>query len=199
MGSNPATPTIAPGPSRSGGFVVPGVPLLGTAARMGHSAVVTDVHIRRGGTDDGEAAAAITDAAYRPWVPVIGRRPAPMTADHTAAAGEGALWLAEAGDLPVGVLVLRDHDDHLLIESVAVTPDAQHSGVGRALLAFAEHRARSTGIAELRLYTHERMTSNIALYEGLGYRITRRAEEDGFARVHMTKALQAKSASGADE
>jgi ribosomal protein S18 acetylase RimI-like enzyme len=199
VGSNPATPTIAPGPSRSGGFVVPGVPLLGTAARMRHSAVVTDVHIRRGGTADGEAAAAITDAAYRRWVPVIGRRPAPMTADYTAVAGEGALWLAEAGRTPVGVLVLRDHDDHLLIESVAVAPDAQHSGVGRALLAFAEHCARSRGIAELRLYTHERMTSNIALYERLGYRITRRAEEDGFARVHMTKALQAKSASGADE
>jgi hypothetical protein len=43
------------------------------------------------------------------------------------------------------------------------------------------------------------MTSNIALYERLGYRITQRAEEDGFARVHMAKTIQAKSASGPDE
>jgi len=82
---------------------------------------------------------------------------------------------------------------------VAVAPDAQHSGVGRALLAFAERRALGAGVRELRLYTHERMTANIALYERLGYRITWRAEEDGFARVHMAKTVQAKSASGADE
>ncbi|HET6824682.1 MAG TPA: GNAT family N-acetyltransferase, partial [Amnibacterium sp.] len=133
------------------------------------------------------------------WVPVIGREPAPMAADHAALADEGALWLAEDGGLPVAVLVLREREDHVLIESVAVAPEAQHSGVGRALLAFAEGRARTAGVGELRLYTHERMTANIALYERLGYRISRRAEEDGFARVHMTKAVQAKSASGADE
>jgi ribosomal protein S18 acetylase RimI-like enzyme len=160
---------------------------------------VPRLRISRATAADVEAAAGITDAAYRRWVPVIGREPAPMAADHTALAEERVLWLAEDGGLPVGVLVLREHSDHLLVESVAVAPDAQHSGVGRALLAFAERRALAAGIRELRLYTHERMTANIALYERLGYRITRRAEEDGFARVHMTKTVQAKSASGADE
>jgi ribosomal protein S18 acetylase RimI-like enzyme len=112
---------------------------------------------------------------------------------------DDALWLAEDEGSAVGVLVLRRHPDHLLVESVAVAPSAQHAGVGRAMLAFAEGRARAAALPELRLYTHERMTANIALYERLGYRVTARAEEHGFARVHMAKRVQAKSASGADE
>ncbi|HEY0375084.1 MAG TPA: GNAT family N-acetyltransferase [Amnibacterium sp.] len=157
-------------------------------------------HIRRATSADADRAAVITRAAYSPWVPVIGREPAPMSADHAALAREGALWIADDDDgRSVGVLVLRAEPDHLLVQSVAVDPDAQRSGVGRALLAFAEQHALEAGLPELRLYTHERMTTNIALYERLGYRITRRAEQDGFARVHLAKRVQAKSASGADE
>jgi ribosomal protein S18 acetylase RimI-like enzyme len=161
---------------------------------------MTDLRIRRATAADVHAAAEITRAAYAPWVPVVGREPAPMAADHTALAEDGALWLAEtATGAPVGVLVLRSRADHLLIESVAVTPEAQHAGVGRALLAFAEDHARAASLPELRLYTHQRMAANIALYERLGYRVTRSIEEGGFARVHMAKPVQAKSASGAEE
>jgi ribosomal protein S18 acetylase RimI-like enzyme len=122
-----------------------------------------------------------------------------MSADHAALARDGALWVAEDEASVVGVLVLLAARDHLLVESVAVAPEAQRSGVGRALLAFAEHHALEAGLPELRLYTHELMTANIALYERLGYRITHRTEQDGFARVHLAKGVQAKSASGADE
>jgi ribosomal protein S18 acetylase RimI-like enzyme len=114
---------------------------------------------------------------------------------------EGDLWLAEEEGAFLGVLVLVPQPDHLLLESVAVAPEAQGRGVGSALLAFAEDRAAALGLPEVRLYTHERMTENIARYERRGYRETHRAEQDGFRRVFLTKRLpgQAKSASGADE
>jgi ribosomal protein S18 acetylase RimI-like enzyme len=160
-----------------------------------------EFRIRRATPADGPAAEAVTRAAYARWVPVVGREPAPMTADHGRLASDGALWLAEDQGVALGVLVLRDGPDHLLLESVAVAPEAQGHGVGRGLIAFAEDRARAAGLPEARLYTHERMTENIRLYERLGYRETHRAEQDGYARVFLTKALrpQAKSASGADE
>jgi len=158
-------------------------------------------HIRRATAADAPVATAITRAAYLPWVPIIGREPGPMSADLAASAEAGVLWIAEDDGTAVGVLVLVPHPDHLLLESVAVAPDAQGRGIGSALLRFADEQAAAAGLPEVRLYTHERMTTNIRRYERHGYRETHRAREDGFQRVFLTKRIvpQAKSASGADE
>jgi ribosomal protein S18 acetylase RimI-like enzyme len=45
----------------------------------------------------------------------------------------------------------------------------QGSGVGRALLERAEVAARRAGFDSIYLYTHERMTENLALYSRIGY------------------------------
>ena len=44
-------------------------------------------------------------------------------------------------------------------------------------------------MSELRLYTHELMVENIALYQRLGYREVERRQEDGFRRVFMRKPI----------
>lgn len=49
--------------------------------------------------------------------------------------------------------------------------------------------ARSLGCPAVRLYTHELMVENIALYGKIGFRETHRATENGFARVFMRKEL----------
>jgi GNAT superfamily N-acetyltransferase len=72
-----------------------------------------------------------------------------------------------------------------------VAPEAQGIGLGRTLMALAEAEARRRGHARLWLYTHEKMTSNVILYNRLGYVETHRAEQSGFARVFMAKALDA--------
>ena len=43
---------------------------------------------------------------------------------------------------------------------------ARDRGIGRRMIAFAESEARRLGFAEIRLYTHEKMIENIALYTG---------------------------------
>ena len=68
-------------------------------------------------------------------------------------------------------------------------PDRQGRGFGRALLGFAEIEARRLGLTELRLYTHEKMTENIALYERLGFTETGRGREAGYDRVFMRKLV----------
>ena len=40
-----------------------------------------------------------------------------------------------------GVLVLVETSDSLLLENIAVSPEAQRSGIGRSLIAFAEEEA----------------------------------------------------------
>jgi len=86
-----------------------------------------------------------------------------------------------------------EHPDHLLLENVAVHPARQGRGIGRALLDHAETRARELGLSRVRLYTHETMTENLALYRARGYRETARAVEDVYRRVHLAKPLHPRS------
>jgi N-acetylglutamate synthase-like GNAT family acetyltransferase len=139
---------------------------------------------------DVPAMTELVQAAYQHYVPRIGRQPAPMTADYDAAVRAGNSWIAEQDDTIVGLLVLVPERDHLLLENVAVSPYAQGSGLGRLLLEHAEQEARRLGLTEIRLYTNEAMTENIAYYQRRGYVETHRAGDAGFRRVFFSKQLQ---------
>ena len=77
----------------------------------------------------------------------------------------------------------------MLLDNVAVSPDAQGLGLGRKMLEFAEHSARASGYRWIRLYTNEAMTENIAHSSRVGYGETQWAEEKGLRRVCMSEAL----------
>ena len=149
------------------------------------------ITLRRAEPADVPGIKALVAAAYGHYVGRIGRMPGPMADDYAArvAAGEASLALDLAGAI-VGLLVLQMRDGAApLLDNVAVAPRAQGQGVGRALIAHAEAAARRRGAASLRLYTHEMMTENIALYRRLGFVEIARVEEKGFRRVYMEKAL----------
>src|SRR5690242_2917242 len=121
--------------------------------------------IRAARPDDREAVEAIVRDAYSMYTPRIGKPPGPMLDDYAALIADGAVSVLE--DKPgaiAAILVLLDAPDHLLLDNIAVSPDRQGQGLGRRLVAFAESEARRRRHAELRLYTHEKMTENIALY-----------------------------------
>lgn len=152
---------------------------------------MTMVRVRLAVPSDVPALRAIAAAAYLPYLPRIGRPPAPVTADYEAAVRRGEAWVAiEAGEV-VGLIVLVPKHGYLLLDNVAVLPSAQGRGVGRQLLSFAETHARELGRHEIRLYTNVAMTENLALYPRHGYVETHRAEADGFSRVYFSKRLPA--------
>jgi ribosomal protein S18 acetylase RimI-like enzyme len=144
--------------------------------------------IRLAEAADRTAVEAIVRAAYEPWVPVIGTDPLPLGADYGALISAERVYILENGAVDA-LIVLDSEDGVLLIDNVAVRPDRQGRGLGRRLMAFAEFRARSLELPALRLYTNEKMTSNIGLYESLGYRETGREVIDGRYAVHMRKEL----------
>jgi ribosomal protein S18 acetylase RimI-like enzyme len=149
------------------------------------------VIIRRAGGADASAIADIVERAYSVYVERIGRRPGPMDDDYASRVSEADVFVAEDGARGIcGLIVLEPGDDHLLIENVAVDPDHQRAGIGRALLAHAEEFALGHGFDELRLYTNVAMVENQRLYRGLGYHETGRAIGDGFQRVYFSKALR---------
>ena len=135
------------------------------------------------------AVQALVARAYGHYVARIGKPPGPMLDDYAARIAEGAVQVLEEDGRLVGLLVLLPEADHLLLDNVAVDPAAQGSGPGRRVVAAAEDEARRLGLNELRLYTHELMSENVAMYERLGFAETHRGEQAGYARVFMRKRL----------
>ena len=68
-----------------------------------------------------------------------------------------------------GVIVLRVTDEGFLIDTVAVHPSQGGRGLGRALLELAEAAAQRADFDSVYLFTHEKMTENLALYSRIGY------------------------------
>jgi GNAT superfamily N-acetyltransferase len=140
--------------------------------------------------------AELVNRAYTVYVERIGRRPAPMDDDYQARIRDGEVFVAEEGGDAVGLIVLALRPGHLLIDTVAVDPVRQGTGIGRALLEHAELHARDLGLDELRLYTNAAMTENLELYPHLGYTETGRRLDRGFERVFFCKQLSASETSG---
>jgi ribosomal protein S18 acetylase RimI-like enzyme len=148
--------------------------------------------LRTARPEDRAAVEAIVDAAYSIYVERIGKPPGPLLDDYAGLIGAGAVSVLEdPNGIIAALIVLLPKPDHLLLDNIAVHPDRQGRGLGRRLIAFAETEARRLGCTELRLYTHQRMTENIALYTRLGFRETGRGHDAGYDRVFMTKALGA--------
>jgi GNAT superfamily N-acetyltransferase len=144
---------------------------------------------RLAGPADADAVRELVRAAYAKWVPVIGREPRPMTADYARAVIEHQVELAFEGERLVGLIETEIRDDHFWIENIAVRVGEQGKGLGRVLLARAEDKARLAGQRELRLLTNGLMDVNIALYERVGYAITRTEPFMGGTAVYMGKTL----------
>jgi ribosomal protein S18 acetylase RimI-like enzyme len=145
--------------------------------------------IRRAGPGDAAALRAIAAAAYEKYVPRIGRPPAPMTADYERPVSAGQAWAAVEDGHVVGFVILIAQPGYLLLENVAVLPIAQDRGIGAQLLALAEEHARRLSLGDIRLYTNEAMTENLAYYARHGYAETHRIEQDGFRRVFFRKPI----------
>ncbi len=139
---------------------------------------------------DEPAVRKCAENAYARYVPDIGRRPAPMDADFLAliVAGHTHISVGEDGELQ-GFIVFYPEDACMLLESVAVLPQATGRGVGKALIQLCEHTAQQRGLHAVRLYTHEKMTDNLAIYPRLGYQEVDRRTESGFNRVFFEKVL----------
>lgn len=152
-------------------------------------AAFPDPVMRRAGPDDVPALMMLQQAAYRPNADILGVEPLPLLADYDEVLRQSDIWLAVDDVAVLGALILQAGTDHLLIWSVAVSPEAQGRSIGRCLLAFAEEEARRLGLRLLRLYTGEKLTKNIAWYKRSGFAIERVEALDDRRLVHMVKQL----------
>ncbi len=148
-----------------------------------------DCSLRVAREADAEKLTELVDDAYGHYVERLGMPPGPMTDDYAEVIRDRDVTLVESEGAIVAAIVLGVAEEGFTIENVAVHPSRQGEGVGRALLEFAEEEARRAGFGAIHLYTHEKMTENLALYARIGYAEYERRASGGFSRVFMRKRL----------
>jgi N-acetylglutamate synthase-like GNAT family acetyltransferase len=112
-----------------------------------------------------------------------------MLQDYSNVIRTSQVHVAEREGSILGVLELLVTDQGFLLESIAVDPSAQGTGIGRRLLLLAEHEAKRQGFDSIYLMTNEKMTENQELYARIGYVLFDRQTVHGYSRVLMRKSL----------
>ena len=145
--------------------------------------------VRLAATSEAPAVLACVSAAFEKYIDRIGKPPAPMLLDYPKLIQERSVWVAELAAEIDGVLVQFETPDGFYIDTVASSPRARGTGVGRALLQFAEREAIRRGYASVYLCTNSKMTENQVFYPSIGYVEYERKSEAGYDRVFYRKSL----------
>ena len=145
--------------------------------------------LRSANVADVPKVSALVNAAYGHYVERLGMLPRPMTEDYSEVIANRRVTVAESHGTIVGLIVLAVDDEGFLIDNVAVDPSYRGKSLGRALLEFAEAEARRAGFDSIYLYTHEKMSENVAIYSRIGYVEYDRRSQGRFSLVYMRKHL----------
>jgi len=147
------------------------------------------VALRRAESGDLPRVVALQQAAYAKNRALLGVEPLPLLADYEAIMRDMEVWLSERDGKLAGALILEPRADDLLIWSVATDPGTQGSGLGKALLAAAEARARQLRRTVMRLYTGTVLGHLVAWYGRHGYAVERIEALSDRSITHMIKHL----------
>ncbi|GAB3248930.1 GNAT family N-acetyltransferase [Arthrobacter pigmenti] len=139
------------------------------------------VRVREVRREDYDDVARLTAAAYvgEGFVSADDGDYLPMLMDTEHRARHGVLLVAELEQRLVGAVTLAEADGEyadiaregeLEFRMLAVHPDAQRNGIGRALVrAVVEHARSSEGIEAVVLSTEEKMGGAHQLYAAMGF------------------------------
>jgi len=148
-----------------------------------------EVVLRRAGATDLGSVFALQQRAYAKNRPLLGVEPIPLLADYAHILPTMEVWVLERDGRLLGALILEPRPDDLLNWSLAADPSAEGMGIGRALLAAADPRARQIGRPLLRLYTGTPLAHLVAWYGRHGYSIERIEALSDRSITHMIKRL----------
>jgi GNAT superfamily N-acetyltransferase len=149
---------------------------------------VGDLALRRAVSGDFESVVAIQRAAYARNRELLGVEPLPLLADYEQILRDYEVWVTAEGPI-ASVLILEPRADDLLIWSISTDPQHQKSGLGRAMLAAAEVRARELDRTTMRLYTGAKLHHLTGWYGRNGYTIERIEELPDRTIAHMVKRI----------
>jgi putative acetyltransferase len=129
----------------------------------GLSGLLAAYHMRTE-EEKGVAVADVTELPERYLVEI---------SDPAAAFADGVVLMAAGADGPVGCVVVAPIDGSVEIKRLWVDPVVRGRGVASALVRAALRHAEEAGVDTVRLSVWEWRANAIALYERLGFTVTR--------------------------
>ena len=145
--------------------------------------------IRLAQPTDAAAVTACVCEAFIHYIPKIGKQPGPMLDDYQALIMQKHVHIACRDTAIVGVVVLLETDEGFCIETIAVHPNVQGTGVGRKLLDYAEEAAKAAGYPSIYLSTNRVMYASQAVYAHVGYVEFDQRVVNGYDRIFVRKQL----------
>ncbi len=133
--------------------------------------------------------AAIAESAYSRYIPLIGKRPAPMDADFGKHIERGETFVLEIDGVVSGFIIHFATSMGWFVENIAVDANCQGAGIGFQLMCDADQRCLASGCDRIYLYTNEVMTDTFSWYLKHDFLETHRTTEDGFNRIYMEKLV----------
>lgn len=154
-----------------------------------------NLQLREAADSDLETIVAVIRAAFAEYEgrldpPSGGARDTVESLREKIADGNAVLALLD--DQVIGCVFYRPDCDHLYFGRLAVLPAHRQRGVGRALIAYVEERARTLGLPRIRIGVRIGLPELFAAYERIGYRTIAEHSHEGYAQptyVSMEKLL----------
>lgn len=133
---------------------------------------------------DAPALAACIDAAYRVYR-YQGLTLPPVSDGIDTAIATCHVWVVRCADHIIGGVIMSLDGPEAYLENIAVHPDHAGQGLARQLIDRALTTARTKGCTVIKLTTHAAMPANVALYEHLGWHVTRSEGDKVAMAMHL--------------
>ena len=129
--------------------------------------------------------------AFKGYITLINRAPAPMMTDFSVELKNNGLFVACEGDRLLGFALIQDgEEDFMWLDVLAVNPEYQGQGVGRALLDFTQRFILEHGKTECRLNTNVKFERTLGIYLRYGFEIYDTPVVHGYERHYLKKKLK---------
>lgn len=129
--------------------------------------------------------------AFKNYITLINRAPAPMMVDFSAELKNNDLFVACENNEILGFALIQDtEDDFMWLDVLAVNPQHQGKGVGRNLLNFTEQFILKHGKSECRLNTNVKFERTLGIYLQYGFEIYETPVVHGYERHYLKKKLK---------
>jgi predicted N-acetyltransferase YhbS len=143
-----------------------------------------EITLRDATEGDIPAIVAITQAAFGEYEGLLD--PPSSVRDETpekvrAKLREGVTVLALHDDVPVGAVYFSPRGEYAYMGRLSVLPAQRGQGIGAALVAHVEERARALGLAYMELGVRVALPHLIAMYTRLGYHIAEERRHPGYS------------------
>lgn len=127
-------------------------------------------YIRLAQLEDVDGIVSCIDQAYAQYVDKISDLPA-VSRGCAEDIEDNHVWVIVEAHEIVACLSLIAQETTMKLANIAVLPQHNGKGLGRALISLAEREAKRQGYSEMRLNTHVQMPDNVRFYGRLGWQV----------------------------